>query len=137
LFFSSFHANATNLVCLPFAKTSFFSFRNVIDENSNVFPIITTVTKDIEPIRSHSDSMVIVSPIFPPEDIYEILISVETPVANNPFDEAARDLPSQQDQGLRLPAEVNHSGDCSAMKDLKTICMMFLYFELCDDFARG
>lgn len=44
------------------------------------------------PIRSHSASMVTVSPIFPPDEMYDIFISVETPVANRPFDAAAKDL---------------------------------------------
>lgn len=44
------------------------------------------------PIRSHSASIVIVSPTFPPDEIYEILMSVETPVAKSPFDAAANDL---------------------------------------------
>ena len=44
------------------------------------------------PIRSHSASIVIISPILPPEEINEIFISVETPVAKSPFDAATRDL---------------------------------------------
>ena len=44
------------------------------------------------PIRSHSASIVIVSPTFPPDEIYEILISVETPVAKSPFEAATKDL---------------------------------------------
>jgi hypothetical protein len=45
-----------------------------------------------QPIRSHSASMLIISPIFPPEEMYDIFISVETPVANRPFEAAAKDL---------------------------------------------
>ena len=44
------------------------------------------------PIRSHSASMVIVSPTLPPDEMYETLISVETPVAKSPFDAAVNDL---------------------------------------------
>jgi hypothetical protein len=55
-------------------------------------------------------------------------------VANNPFDEAASEL-SQRIQGQGKPAEINHGGDCSTMEDFKTICMMFLYFELSDYFS--
>ena len=44
------------------------------------------------PIRSSSASMVIVSPTFPPEEMYEMLMSVETPVAKSPFDAHVRDL---------------------------------------------
>jgi hypothetical protein len=36
---------------------------------------------------------VIVSPTFPPEEKYDILISVETPVAKSPFEAHANDLP--------------------------------------------
>ena len=36
--------------------------------------------------------MVIVSPTFPPEEMYEMLISVDTPVENRPFDATANDL---------------------------------------------
>jgi hypothetical protein len=36
--------------------------------------------------------MVMVSPTLPPEEIYEMFISVETPVANNPLEATAKDL---------------------------------------------
>jgi len=36
--------------------------------------------------------MVIVSPTLPPDEMYDMLISVDTPVANNPFEATARDL---------------------------------------------
>lgn len=47
--------------------------------------------------------MVMVSPTFPPEDIYDMLISVDTPVANNPFEATARDLQLPTVQTAPLP----------------------------------
>jgi hypothetical protein len=40
--------------------------------------------------------MVIQSPTLPPEEIYVMLISVDTPVAHSPFDAAANDLQSER-----------------------------------------
>jgi len=41
--------------------------------------------------------MVIQSSTFPPEAMYVMLISVDTPVAQSPFDAAANELYSQSD----------------------------------------
>lgn len=96
---SSFQASATNLVCRPLAKISPWALRRVIVENNSVFPAVTIMfDRSVLPSLSHSDSMVIQSSTFPPEEMYVMLISVDTPVAKSPFDAATNDLRCQQDK---------------------------------------
>jgi hypothetical protein len=92
----------------------------------------------VVPIRSHSASIVIVSPTFPPDEIYEILISVETPVAKSPFDAAAKDLnylPIIRE--VNIPSKVDHCGNCPSMEDSQSISMEFLNLKLCCYFPRS
>jgi hypothetical protein len=80
--------------------------------------------------------MVIHSPTLPPGAMYDILISVDTPVDHSPCEAAANDLATLERTRRGEPSQINHCGYCSAVKGFETVCMVLLDLHLCYDFAR-
>jgi len=58
--------------------------------------------------------------------MYEMLMSVDTPVEYSPLDAAASELDKQLEGRMDLPPKINHCGNCSAMQYSQSIRVMLL-----------